>query len=527
MSNIDSTYSKKLKEKVTIQAKRLNKLEAEKEELIELLREKQISSDSSQISSIISNSKPLSKYIPIQPISQLYQNELDQYKHELFKANAMINELQQNKIEMNVFKEQITERLTQTTIDIEKTKKSLTDLQTERDGLNDKVSNLEELNCQNMKIIKEKDDLLFSIESSLLKSLRDEKSELLNQIKRYEASSSNLKKENRELAIKLTDLDKNKQVYNNAITETIELKKSKTKNYKEIRNLNEKNKKLYKGNKELTNQLITLRNENSELNRLITELKLSNGGVAQTIEGLTDKIDKFQEKVEKNISKTLKMNSNIEIEQKQKEFIKVLSTKDEEINKLKELNKNYALLENELTNAIKEKDSQSNKIKVKYDKLILTYKTAINELTQAKSKISQLINETDSFKNEIGKLKETYEQMSMQLQSNARMKTMQINNLKNINQMLEDKILVQEKTKNYFQHLLLKTHPNSSIVQDILDLYFEIIDLEKQKREIELDIMNKGNANEYQNDIWNIDQQMNLLKVNLSNLEREIYVTNI
>ena len=105
MSTIDSetrnktlntiSYNEKLKEKITSQAKRLTQLAIEKEELIELLREKTMTLDVSVDSNLnsLKNNRNSKSANP-----QKYKNQ--NYLKELIIAKDRIKELEENKKEL-------------------------------------------------------------------------------------------------------------------------------------------------------------------------------------------------------------------------------------------------------------------------------------------------------------------------------------------------------------------------------------------------------------------------------------------
>ena len=105
MSTIDSetrnktlntiSYNEKLKEKITSQAKRLTQLAIEKEELIELLREKTMTLDVSVDSNLnsLKNNRNSKSANP-----QKYKNP--NYLKELIIAKDRIKELEENKKEL-------------------------------------------------------------------------------------------------------------------------------------------------------------------------------------------------------------------------------------------------------------------------------------------------------------------------------------------------------------------------------------------------------------------------------------------
>ena len=450
-STDDNTlYSEQLKKKITNQAKRLTKLANEKEELLELLREKTMTIDTSFSSHIY-------------PTKNKHY-----YERELILANEKIRELEKNKNDLNKFKDTISKRLSLANEDIEKTKIALND---EKLGFLDKISTLEEKNTNLMK------------------------------------TNNELENEKKQLILHQTE-----------ITKTYD---------SQIAALTEKNKKLFQDNKDLVIQVKKTSKIISNLKKENDTLKTSNMTFSQKIDNLTMTLSTFQN----DINKTLRQSTTLEIQAKNKEFLSIISSKDLEISKLKELNNNYIMLEQELSKSLKEKTQQASQYKMKLDSFNNDQSSLQREIEQLKIENEKIIEENIQLKQEVNKCMKNYENATSQFQSSSNLKNTQINNLKNYVELLEDKTVTMGKNKKYLEHLLIYTHPKSEKVKQILEIYKEIINLEIQKKNFEKEyiISQKGNEDENnkmvkQQAIDNIDEQIKMLKQSLKEMEDDIRI---
>ena len=477
----NNLYNEKLKQKITTQAKRLTKLAGEKEELLELLKEKTMTIDTSFSSCAYAN-KPRA----------LHDYEIEKYKKELAASIQKIKELEKNKIELNNFKETISKRLSIANDDIDKTKIALSDIQKEKEEL------LMQINQNEIKI----------------KSLKEENQNLNEQNKILENNIAFLQKEKDNLQIQITSLS----MAQKEIGQNYEI---------QIFNLNEKNQKLFKDNRELSLQLQKKNKINSNLKTENLSLKSTNFNFTQKIDNLTNQINTFQ----KNIDRTLKVSTSLEIESKKNEFLTIIASKDLEISKLKELNNNYILLEEELSNSLKEQSLNLTKLKNELDKTSLENQKIKKEIEKLKKLSDKLSEDNSKLNNEVKNYKKTNEQLNSQFQSTSNLKNTQINNLKNYVELLEDKTVLMGKNKKYLEHLLIYTHPNSERVKQILEIYNEIVGLEVQKKNFEKEyiISKKGNEDDKnkllkQQAINNIDEQIKMLKQSLKSMEDNIRI---
>jgi hypothetical protein len=245
------------------------------------------------------------------------------------------------------------------------------------------------------------------------------------------------------------------------------------------------------------------------------------------IDKLTQQLNTFQS----NINKQLQVTNTIEIETKKKEFMSILNSKELEISKLKELNNNYVLLENELSNSIKEKNANYSKLKTDYDALSVQLNQLKLENQNLKNQFQSLTLTSTQQNADNKKMKQSQETIINQLQSASKMKNTQITNLKKHVELLEDKNTSLGKQKKYLEHLLIYTHPNSEKVNQILEIYKEILELEEQKRNFENEyILSKAgreddkNKQIKQNAVNNINEQIQMLKQSLQKMEDEIKI---
>ena len=406
------SYNEKLKEKITNQAKRLTQLALEKEELLELLKEKTMTLDVSLETNIPSNKNSRNS-----KSANNKKNKGKNYLKELIIAQDKIKELEENKKELDKFKKTVCDRLNKANNDIDKTKESLIIMENEKKTLIEQVYNL------------------------------------------------------------TTDKENNdKQI------------KKISKNYDEqIKDLINKNKKLFYDNKQLLNQIKKISNENQILKKDNISLKNINFNFTKTIDNLTQKLSKFQNEINDTIKKK-------EVEKYEKivnELNIKIKGKNIEISKMKELQNNYELLENELSNVVDEKDKNILNLS-KQINLLNTNKNQLEiDNDKLQIKISEITNENQKIKNEVFSLRKKYEQINSQFQSMNNMKNSQINNLKKYNEVLEEKVVKIEKNKSYLEHLLLTTHPSKNLIKDILELYYQISGLEIEKNNIENEYLYK------------------------------------
>ena len=301
-----------------------------------------------------------------------------------------------------------------------------------------------------------------------------------------------------------------------------------TKTYdSQIAALTEKNKKLFQDNKDLVIQVKKTSKIISNLKKENDTLKTSNMTFSQKIDNLTMTLSTFQN----DINKTLRQSTTLEIQAKNKEFLSIISSKDLEISKLKELNNNYIMLEQELSKSLKEKTQQASQYKMKLDSFNNDQSSLQREIEQLKIENEKIIEENIQLKQEVNKFMKNYENATSQFQSSSNLKNTQINNLKNYVELLEDKTVTMGKNKKYLEHLLIYTHPKSEKVKQILEIYKEIINLEIQKKNFEKEyiISQKGNEDENnkmvkQQAIDNIDEQIKMLKQSLKEMEDDIRI---
>ena len=110
------------------------------------------------------------------------------------------------------------------------------------------------------------------------------------------------------------------------------------------------------------------------------------------------------------------------------------------------------------------------------------------------------------------------------------MKNSQINNLKKMNEVLEEKVIKIEKNNKYWEHLF--THPSRDLVSQILELYYQISGLENEKKNIEKEYLYQPLNSKYNDinkeikkkEINNISAQTDKLKKYLKSMEEGITI---
>lgn len=470
-----NSYNEKLKQKITSQAKRLTKLASEKEELLELLKEKTtMTIDTSFSSCLMSTNKKNKTH---------YETELDKFKRELQSKNEQILGLEKAKTDLSNFKETISQRLTIANNDIDKAKGLLASMTKEKEELLEKIKQKE----------------------LIISTLNTEKNTLVSQLSELEKNNSNIQRRNVELNIKIANFQ-------------VEV----TNNKHVISSLDEKNKKMFMDNKEMSIKLKSALDENEALKSENKSLRSSNEKFSQRIDTLTNNLCGFRE----DISKTLKQSVNIEIENKKKEFLTILSSKDFEIKKLKQLNENYILLEKELSLSIQDKKKFISNLKKQQDSKEDIINTLQAENEMLKKENSKINEEVIEIRKELSDLKYDRGETITKLQASNNLKNTQINSLNNYIKILEEKAVCIGKNKKYLEHLLSYTHPKPNEVKQILEIYNEIVELEIQKKEFEKEYLGTGEATETeklkQRALENVEEQIKMLKVNLHKMEDDI-----
>lgn len=174
------------------------------------------------------------------------------------------------------------------------------------------------------------------------------------------------------------------------------------KNYDEqIKDLIQKNKKLFHDNKQLVIKIKKVTDENNYLKKDNISLKNINSNFTQTIDNLTHQLNHFKNE----INYTIKKQEIDKYEKLVDELNSKIYGKNKEISKMKELQNNYELLENELTNAVDEKDRDNLILSKHINKLNSNIMQLENDKDILQNKISDLLNENQKMKTEILSLK--------------------------------------------------------------------------------------------------------------------------
>lgn len=364
MSTIDSetrnktlntiSYNERLKEKITAQAKRLTQLAIEKEELIELLREKTMTLDVSLDSNLnsLKNNRNAKSANP-----QKYKNQ--NYLKELIIAKDKIKELEENKRELINLKKTVSDRLYKANNDIDKTKESLIIMEKEKKNLMEQVYSLTSDKEQNskkiQKITKNYDEQIKDLIQKNKKLFQDNK-QLVIQIKKITHENNNLKKDN--ISLKNINSNFTKTIDNlthqlnhfkNEINYTI--KKQEIDKYEKL--VDELNSKIYGKNreilkmKELQNNYELLENELTNavdekdkdiliLSKHINKLNSNNTQLENDKDILQNKISDLlneNQKMKTEILSLKKKNDQIT-----NQFQTMNNMKNSQINNLKKMN---------------------------------------------------------------------------------------------------------------------------------------------------------------------------------------------
>ena len=458
--------------------------------------------------SIKIKSIPFNKYSDILPHSNLNfstkKNE-NPYRRQLIMAKIIISELQDNISNILTEKQQIENQLNDALNSI----KSLHD---DYISLTEKFS-LVNNNLKNNDNKDNNEELILELENKVKElevlntELKSEKNKLLEKIKSLEEMNKIQEEKNNYKIILL-----NKKI------ETLEYElKSRKENY-EINIIQEENKKLKQEN-------ISLREDNMDLNNKYNEEKKK----------LILDIEKYKSKI--NLLES--QNVNVTAELKEKTIL---------LEKELRINEQYNNLDKHFNNSLQEKNISYNNLNEQYIKLLQEFndykekndknkdnnKNKFDELNNELNKVYQLNEEykkkINTYKNKIKELTEKQRNMNNDIDDiNFKRKSQTINNTRNNqysnendinkNSALEEKLFFLEKQKEYILSLLLKVTPNKTLIKEIIDLNLEILQMEKQKK----NIINKINDNpNLKNILPKINEQIDSFKVQLQSLEEEL-----
>ena len=453
-------------------------------------------------------SNPFYKYSDILPHSNLNlstKNNENPYRRQLIIAKIIISELQDNISNILIEKQQIENQLSDAL-------NSIKSLHNDYISLTEKFT-LVNNNLNNNNDNQDNKELITNLESKV------KEIELLNTELKSEKNNLQEKIKSLEEMCKIQEEKSNyKIVLLNKKIETLEYElKSRKENYA-VNIIQEENKKLKQEN-------ITLREDNINLNNKYNEEKKK----------LILDIEKYKSKI--NLLES--QNVNVTAELKEKTIL---------LEKELRINEQYNTLDKHFNNSLQEKNISYNNLNKQYIKLLQEFNEykekneknkdndknqfdeLNNELNQVYQKNEEYKNKINNYKNKIKELTEKQRNIVNNIDDiNYKRKNQTINdtrknqnlNENDINQIssLEEKLFFSEKQKEYILSLLLKVTPNKKLIQEIIDLNLEILQMEKQKK----NIINKINENpNLKNILPKIDEQINNFKEQLQSLEEEL-----
>ena len=453
-------------------------------------------------------SNPFCEYSDILPHSNLNlstKNNENPYRRQLIIAKIIISELQDNISNILIEKQQIENQLNDAL-------NSIKSLHNDYISLTEKFA-LVNNNLNNNNDVQNNEELISNLENKLKEiellntELKSEKNNLQEKIKSLEEMSKIQEEKNN---YKITLLNKK--------IETLEYElKSRKENYA-VNIIQEENKKLKQEN-------ITLREDNIDLNNKYNEDKKK----------LILDIEKYKSKI--NLLES--QNVNVTAELKEKTIL---------LEKELRINEQYNTLDKHFNNSLQEKNISYNNLNEQYIKLLQEFNEykekneknkdndknqfdeLNNELNEVYQKNEEYKKKINNYKNKIKELTEKQRNIVNNIDDiNYKRKNQTINdtrknqnlNENDINQIssLEEKLFFSEKQKEYILSLLLKVTPNKKLIQEIIDLNLEILQMEKQKK----NIINKINENpNLKNILPKIDEQINNFKEQLQSLEEEL-----
>ena len=313
------------------------------------------------------------------------------------------------------------------------------------------------------------------------------------------------------------------------LNKKLEMQEYEMKNYKNSKFLSNDMTKIDEEEKnKLKDENLSLRQENIELNKKYIE---ENKKLLLQLENYKNKI-------------ILLKNQNINASSELKEKTKILE-------KELRINEQYTNLDKHFNNTLQEKNISYITLNEQYNKLLKEFEEYKNRNDKEKEDYYKKYNKIKNENNKLNNMQEEYKHKIKLLKNNIKelkeikkdrnnfykdrsinFKTSNKNNSKendikgskdifNDNNIFifEDKIYYLKKQNEYILSLLLKVTPNKKLIQQIIDLNFEILQLEKKKGSIEEKIKENPNLN---NILPKINQQIKNFKNHLLSLEEEL-----
>ena len=469
--------------------------------------------------------------------SNVNDNQINEYRRNLIVAKILISELQDKNSKILSEKQQIESQLNEALNSIKSLHNDYIIL-TEKFALVNKNISIEQNNNNNTN--EENENTINNLE---------------NKIKEIEEEKNVLKMKNEEIERKLNNAEElnkmQEEKYNYKtllLTKKIEnleyeIKEKSEKsitNYDIIKNEEEK--------KKIRDENLSLRQENIELSNKYNDDKKK----------LLLDIEKYKSKI--NLLES--QNFNITTELKEKAIL---------LEKEMRINEQYNTLDKHFNNSLQEKNisyntlndqylklfKEFNEYKTKTEKEKEEYNNKYNKINNDYNKLNNLKEDykykINMLKNKIKELKEMKENSNQNNNNNKNnfdndrdisfnyndkekknKKTPVVNNNKendirsnkNNNNIdnndfiaLKEEIYFLKKQKDYILSLLLKITPNKKLIEQIIDLNFEILQLEKQKESIVYKIKEKPSLN---NILPKINEQIDNFKNHLLSLEEEL-----
>ena len=447
-------------------------------------------------------------------------NPISNYRRQLIMAKLVISELQENISNILLEKQKIESQLNEALYSI----KALH---------NDYISLTQKFTFVNKSINNERNN----------NSNDNNEKKIINleiKIKEIEKEKNILQLKNEELEQKLNNSNELYKMQEEKYSYKILLLTKKIE--KQEYEIKEQNNKILDGfnaikyeedKKKIKDENLSLRKEN---------LELSNKYKDEEKKLLLD-IEKFKSKI--NLLENQKYSLTTELKEKEILLEKEIrineqyNTLDKHFNNsLQEKNISYNTLNDQYIKLFKEfneyktkvdkekeqNDSKYNKLNIEYNKLKdsqLEYKNRLNKLTNKLKEIKGKNNNFDN-NNDINFIYNNRDHNNTNEKFNNKendIRNGKKNNANNNIENLENKLYFLTNQKEYILSLLLKVTPNKKLIKQIIELNFEILQLEKQKETIVDKITENPNLNSI---LHKINGQINNFKNHLLSLEEEL-----
>ena len=432
-------------------------------------------------------------------------------------VNELENKLKLKENENNLLKENNKNKENKS----KKTEKYLSSKEEEITNLkNDNLRMKKEINDKNNELNKIKNEI-----NNISKKSENEINILNVSLIEKDEEISNLKKIKENLE---NNAEKNSILLNKYKEELEQAKNEKLINENKLKNIKNTNDN---DNKKYQKEINALNTQISELKQRLSEKNNENEKLIKKIETNNLKLDDDKKELEK-----IKKNHGLEI-QNVKNLQNKLNEKEEQlkndkniINKyesdLKQFQSKYDELNKKYENSMKEKEEQINEIISTYDNEIRKRENDNNKIKSENENVKKLNIELNKLK----QLNEQLKQSNKELNNNIQLKDKEINNLKKIaedNQsnkisenefekilQINDELMKQNKTLEIRQKELLN---NLNYYQN-LQKEFDKLKIEFNNQKLNLENKERGQRNEMNNEIKNLEQKKIELNNELYNL---------